>query len=75
MNHDKFITVLTFTQPSELYVIRARLESEGIESLVLNELSSQLRPFFSDAVGGIKLQVKEVDLDKTVEILKEAGYI
>lgn len=72
---DPFITVLTFTYPHELAVVRARLESEDIECNVLNELTAQVAPYYSNAIGGILLQVKESDLPKTLELLKEWGLL
>ncbi len=72
---DKFITVLTFTYPQEVAIVRGRLESEGIECFVKDEFMAQVYHFYSAAIGGVKLQVKESDLAKAVEILKEAGYI
>ncbi len=72
---DQLITVLTFTHPNDLIFIRGRLEAEGIECFVQGELTSQIRPFMSNAFGGIELQVKENDLEKAVEILKEYGYV
>lgn len=69
------ITVKTFTYPHELAIIQGRLESEGIECFVLDELTAQVNPFYSNAIGGIKLQVKESDLERTIEILKDGGYI
>ena len=72
---DKLITVLTFTYPHELVIIRGRLESEGIECFVQDELTVQVSPFYSNAIGGIKLQVRESDYQKAVEILKAEGYI
>jgi hypothetical protein len=75
MNTDNYITVLTFSYPNEIAIIRGRLESEGIECFVQDELTVQVNPFYSNAIGGIKLQVKESDLKQTVEILKEGGYL
>lgn len=72
---DNFITVLTVTYPSELAIIRGRLELEGIECFVRDELTAQVNPFYSNAIGGIKLQVKESDLENAMIILKETGYI
>jgi DNA-directed RNA polymerase subunit RPC12/RpoP len=51
------------------------LESEGITCFVKDELTVQVHPFISNAIGGVKLQVKESDLSQTIEILKETGYI
>ena len=75
MENEKFITVLTVTFPYEVAVIRGRLEAEGITCFVKDELTVQVNPFYSNAIGGVKLQVLESDLNQTVEILKETGYI
>ena len=59
----------------ELAILRGRLDADGIECRVLDELTVQVNPFYSNAIGGIKLQVKERDIQRAVEILKEGGYI
>jgi Cdc6-like AAA superfamily ATPase len=75
MKTNNFVTVLTFTYPYEAEIIRGRLESEGIECFMQDELTVQVNPFYSNAIGGIKLQVRESDLERAIKILKEAGYI
>ena len=75
MEDEKLITVLSATFGSELAIIRGRLESEGIACFVQDELTVQVNPFYSNAVGGVKLQVKESDLNHAVDILKETGYM
>jgi hypothetical protein len=75
MENEKFITVLTATYAYEIAIIRGRLESEGITCFVKDELTVQVNPFYSNAIGGVKLQVKESDLNQAFEILKETGYI
>jgi Zn finger protein HypA/HybF involved in hydrogenase expression len=75
MENEKFITVLTATYGYEIAVIRGRLESEGITCFAKDELTVQVHPFYSNAIGGVKLQVRESDLNQTLEILKETGYI
>ncbi|MDR1416292.1 MAG: DUF2007 domain-containing protein [Prevotellaceae bacterium] len=75
MESGKFITVWTFTFAYEVAVIRSRFESEGITCFVQDELTVQVHPFYSNAIGGVKLQVRESDLHHAIEILKEAGYI
>lgn len=66
---------MTFTQPIEFAVLRGKLEAEGIECRILDELTVQVNPFYSNAIGGIKLQVRESDIQKAIEILKDGGYI
>ncbi len=72
---DNWITVQTFTLPSEAAILRARLEGEGIECFLQNELTLQVQPFYSNAVGGVQLQVREKDLEAALEILKDGGYV
>ena len=75
MENEKNITVLTFTFPHEVAIVRGRLEAEGISCFVKDELTVQIHPFYSNAIGGVKLQVRESDLTQAIEILKETGYI
>ena len=56
-------------------IIKGRLESEGIECFVRDELTTQVISMYSVALGGIKLQVKESDVERAVAILKEGGYL
>jgi len=72
---DKLITVKTFTYPLDLAVVRGRLESEGIRCFVQDEMMAQVNPFYSNAIGGVKLQVRESDVARAVEILEEVGLL
>jgi type III secretory pathway lipoprotein EscJ len=75
MEYEKFITVMTFVYAHEVAIVRGRLEAEGITCFVQDEMTVQVHPFYSNALGGVKLQVLERDLQQAVEILKETGYI
>ena len=70
---DDLITIATFNLPHELGIIRARLESEGIECFVRDELTIQTDNFYSNAIGGVKLQVRISDFEKANAILEEVG--
>ncbi|MDD6210814.1 MAG: DUF2007 domain-containing protein [Bacteroidales bacterium] len=72
---NKLVTIKTFTYPHELAIIRSKLESEGIYCFAQDELTAQVHPFYSNAIGGIKLQVREEDIEKAITILKENGDI
>lgn len=61
--------------PSELVVAKTKLESEGIECRVLDELTVQSYNFLSSAVGGVKLQVLKSDFKKAHTILQQGGFI
>ena len=72
---DNFITIKTFTGPSDLAIPRTLLEANGVECRILDELTIQVSPLYSNAIDGIKLQVRESDIQKAVEILKDGGFI
>jgi hypothetical protein len=72
---DNFVTVATFTYPSEMAVVRAKLESEGIDYFVKDELTVQVYNFYSNAIGGIRLEVRESDFQKARHILIDSGFL
>ncbi len=68
-------TVITFTQPHEAHFAKGLLESKGIETIMRDELTAQVNNFYSNAIGGVKLDVIECDLSNATTILREGGYI
>lgn len=74
-NTKDFVTIATFVFPSDMFVARSKLESEGIECRVLDELTVQSYNFISQAVGGIKLQVESGDIPRANSILLEGEFI
>ncbi len=69
-----YVTVYTFDYPQQYAVVRTILEEEEIDHFFTNELTVQVQPMYSNAVGGIDLKVKEEDVERTLEILREQGY-
>jgi hypothetical protein len=74
METNGLVTVKTFSYINEVGIVRSYLESEGIETFTKDEFVSSTYAT-PDAFGGIKLQVKETDVDKTIQLLKEGGYL
>ncbi len=72
---EKRITLIKFTYPSELIAVKGILQSEGIEFYVRDELTAQIHNFVSDAIGGIRLDVKQSDYERAKNLLKESGYL
>ena len=68
-------TIWSFPYQHQMLILRARLEAEGIETFTLDELTIQVDPLYSNALGGIKLMVHEEDVPRAAEILAEAGYV
>ncbi|HKL38374.1 MAG TPA: DUF2007 domain-containing protein [Bacteroidales bacterium] len=71
----QWITLLTFIHSAQAHLIKTKLESEGIEVFLKNELITQLAPHHTEPGGSIKLQVLEKDAEAAVRLLKENGYI
>ncbi|MCT4590626.1 MAG: DUF2007 domain-containing protein [Carboxylicivirga sp.] len=72
---ENWITVVTFTQPHEAHFAKGLLESEGIETMIRDEMTAQVNNFYSNAIGGVKLDVKEAEMDKARSVLLTGGYI
>ncbi|MFO8000851.1 MAG: DUF2007 domain-containing protein [Marinilabilia sp.] len=64
-------TVATFSYAHEMGFVRSKLESEGIDCFVKDELSAQT--YIPIAVGGMKLQVRSGDAERARQIVREMG--
>ena len=51
------VTVARYSFPWEAQVNRARLEAEGIPAFVADEQTINMQWLYSDALGGVRLQV------------------
>ncbi len=67
---ENLITLITFELPQESFIIKSKLESEDIYVFLKDEFTVQTDNFLSNAIGGVKLQVFEKDVEKSLEILK-----
>ena len=52
-------TIATFTKPEEAHLVKMRLEAAGIEAVILDENVIQIDMLFSNAMGGVRLQVAD----------------
>ena len=68
-------TLITFTYPHEAHMAKGFLESEGIRTTIQDEMTVQVQNFYSNAVGGVKLLVRNEDYDSGIAVLKKGGYI
>jgi len=71
---DRLVKLAVFETPERLAVLRSRLESEGIPCFVQDEHTIQVYNFLSNALGGVKLYVRESDLQAAAHIIKDTGY-
>lgn len=67
----KLITIAKFSHPLDAHLAKTKLESEEIECFIADENIVQMNWLLSNAVGGVRLQVKENDAEAAKKILKE----
>ncbi|MFS4417110.1 hypothetical protein [Maribacter sp. 2307ULW6-5] len=65
------ITLATYTFPHQVLVDRSKLEAFGIACTVKDGLTIQVHNFYSNALGGIKLQVHPKDYERAREVLSD----
>ncbi len=66
------VTVARFSNSFDLHVIKGKLEHEGIPCYTKDEQTVTIDPLLEVAVGGIKLQVADTDVERANEILKDS---
>jgi hypothetical protein len=72
---DDWKTIITFTSPQEAYMAKGYLESQGIGSFIMDDMTAQVNFLYSNAIGGVKVLVSDEDYEQGIEILKKGGYI
>ena len=71
---DNWITIMSFTYMHETHMVKAFLESNGIETNLRDEMTAQVQSL-SNAVGGVKILVKDSDYEQGIQLLKDGGYL
>lgn len=64
-------TLMTFTSLDQALLARSVLEGSGIPAIVPDENALTAHWFYSDAGGGIRLQVFPQDREAALEVLAE----
>lgn len=72
---DHWSEIIAFTYPHEAHLAKSKLESEGIEVFLKDELTTQVNNFYSNAIGGVKLFVKNEDMLTAKKILTEGDFL
>lgn len=71
MEEEKFTLLRRFQYSSEAIIYQGKLESEGVEVFLMDQTTIDSNPFYSNALGGIRMFVKTEDFDKANEILSD----
>jgi hypothetical protein len=66
-------TLASFNLPMDAYLLRARLEGNGIASYIRDENLVTLDWLYANAVGGVKVDVMDEDYDQALELLEADG--
>lgn len=73
MEEEKFTLLRRFQYSSEAIIYQGKLESQGIEVFMRDQVTIDSNPFYSNLLGGIKLFVRTEDFDKANEILSDVN--
>ncbi len=61
------ITVKKFNDPQEAELFKIELESIGVKAYLANEGVIAMNPLYTNAIGGIEVNVHVKDIDKVKE--------
>lgn len=64
-------TIATFGSSEEAHLLRARLEAAGFEVFVINEHGTQTISIFSGALGEVRVQAADEDVEEIQRYLAE----
>ncbi len=64
-------TIARYTYPYEAQIARALLDSERIQAFIADEQTINMQWLYSDALGGVRLQVAAEDAKRALQILQE----
>lgn len=65
------VTVARFTKPEDAHLLRLRLEAGGVDVFLADETVVQVDQGISLAMGGVRLQVAEEDVEQARAIMAE----
>ena len=69
-----FRTIAIFQYPAEYAVLQLLFDQEEIQYVFMNETMIGIFPFYSNAIGGIRLQVHLEDMERAEEIIKNLDH-
>jgi hypothetical protein len=69
--NDTYTVLAVFEYSTEAHLIKSKLDSENIRTLLMDEKTVDSDPLISQAIGGVKLQVHNDDLDKASKIYND----
>ncbi|MFH1496346.1 MAG: DUF2007 domain-containing protein [Verrucomicrobiota bacterium] len=62
-------TIATFTDPMGAHLLIARLEGSGVRAYIRDENMVAVDWLYANAIGGVKVDVADEDLERALELL------
>jgi len=56
---EKMVTICSYSRPYEANIVKSQLESAGIPVFIADEYTIGINWLYSNALGGVKVQVPE----------------
>jgi Putative prokaryotic signal transducing protein len=69
----ELVTAASFSAPYEAHLAKGQLEANGIMAVIADEYTAGMNWLFSNAIGGVKVQVDKPDLEDALKILALSG--
>lgn len=66
--NNNYKVLAVFEYSTEAHVTKSKLDSEGFETMLMDEKTIDSDPLISNAIGGVKLLVHKNDFEKALEI-------
>ena len=66
---ETFVTIARYQYSSEAQIVKGRLEADGIDVFLRDNITIDTDPLVSNAIGGVKLKVLSKDAEKANAIL------
>lgn len=72
---EDYVILAVFEYSTEAQLVKSKLDSEKIQTMLMDEKTIDTDPMISQAIGGVKLLVHNKDLEKASVIYNEIrGY-
>lgn len=65
----KLVTIASYRETHQAYLIKGQLEAEGIPAVIADDNLISINWMYSQAIGGVKVQVPENMIDRAQEII------
>ena len=64
-------TAAAFTNSQEAHLCRIKLENSGVAAIVVDDITAQVAPHLANAIGGIRVQVPDDEIENALVVLRE----